>query len=110
MLLPSDYFLTKNLKLEKTKFIMKKLFLAAALGVAGLMSASNLENVKKTNSFTNNTTIAGGYCNVDIYQQNADGSSTYIGSWGGYASSQEACDAKGRWIIFQLQNGLEPIW
>lgn len=70
------------------------------------MSAKNL----KSEFFTSKTNIVSGYCNVDVYRLNADGSSTYIGSWGGYADSQESCDAKGRWIIAQLNMGLEPVW
>lgn len=86
---------------------MKKLLFVAALGVASLVSAKNFKSeffISKTNM------MIGGYCNVDIYEQNADGSTTYIGSWGGYADSQESCNAKGRWILAQLQMGLEPVW
>lgn len=87
---------------------MKKLFFVAALGVAGVLSASN--NVQKTQkeSFTITSDVDGGYCTVDVYRINRDGSSTYIGSWGGYADSQEACNAKGNSIVALLSMGIAP--
>lgn len=41
-------------------------------------------------------------------KKNADGSSTYVGSWGGYADSQAECNAKGRSIVAQLSMGISP--
>lgn len=86
---------------------MKKLFFIAALGVAGLMSANHVESTETTN-LRNTTTLIGGYCHIDVYRTNQDGSQTYIGSWGGYADSQEACDAKGRSITAQLSMSIPP--
>lgn len=71
------------------------------------MSANHrveIAKVKKQN-FETNINMSGGYCEVTVYRRNADGSSTLVGIWGGYADSQEACDAKGRSIIFQLEIG-----
>lgn len=90
---------------------MKKIFLVSALGVMSSLSANNLSNVKVGNnaqiSFKSEITPLG-YCSIDVYRVNADGSSTFIGSWGGYASSQEACNAKGNSIITQLNMGIAP--
>lgn len=86
---------------------MKKLFLIAALGVAGIMSANGIENTQKIN-LTSQVEMVGGYCTVNVYRLNRDGSSTLIGSWGGYADSQAACDAKGSSIVAQLSIGISP--
>lgn len=71
------------------------------------MSANTVESTKNA-SLQTDTAIAGGYCTVNVYQLNRDGSSTLIGSWGGYAESQADCDAKGNSIVAQISIGISP--
>lgn len=82
------------------------MLLLAAFGVAGMMSANSSTKVLQGN-FESKTIMYGGYCHVDVYRQNSDGSSTYIGSWGGYTDSEQACSSKARSITFLLQMGVD---
>ncbi len=85
---------------------MKKVLLLAAFGFAGMVSA-NSSTTDQQGNFESYTTAYGGYCHVDVYRQNSDGSSTYIGSWGGYTDSQQECNSKARSITFLLQMGVD---
>lgn len=84
------------------------MLLVAALGVAGLVSAKGSLYRESGENFSVDSKMVGGYCYVSVYRTNLDGSQTYVGSWGGYATSDEDCQAKGRSIVAQLSIGIEP--
>ena len=86
---------------------MKKVLFLVAFAIASLYSAKNVELENKC-SFQTSVEMIGGYCPVSVYRVNGDGSSTYIGTWSGYADSQEDCNKEGRAITALLQMGVEP--